>query len=142
MSQANIDRFTASLHELEITHKTEPLVRLFGTGSTLDSPAHQAPLAGRDGAEVFWGEYLEAFKEVKSAFTHVQDLGDTAILEWKSVGTLPTGKPIEYRGVSLVTFAGERVKRFVTYYDSAQFIAESNMPMTVETGWKNDNGGD
>ena len=46
-----------------------------------------------------------------------------AALEWESEGALPTGAPIRYRGVSLLEFAGDRVKRFRTYYDSAAFVA-------------------
>jgi len=142
MSQAALDLFKAAVQDVEQKHDIGPLVKLFGPDSTLDSPAHEQPLRGVAGAEVFWGEYLDAFQDVKSTFTNEQLAGDTAILEWSSKGTLPTGRAVTYRGVSLVTFAGDRIKRFVTYYDSAQFVSDANVPMTVETGWKNDDGGD
>ena len=57
-------------------------------------------------------------------FTDTRRADGSATLEWKSDGTLPDGKPISYRGVSLIDFDGDRVKRFRTYYDSAAFLPE------------------
>ncbi len=40
-----------------------------------------------------------------------------------SRGTLSTGRPIEYRGASLLTYdSDDRVRRFSTYFDTAAFL--------------------
>ncbi|MCP6390939.1 nuclear transport factor 2 family protein, partial [Klebsiella pneumoniae] len=77
--------------------------------------ARQEPHRGRYGAAAFWAEYLKAFARVRSEFTHVAEADGTATLEWTSSGELPSGRPIAYRGVSILELAGDRVHRFRTY---------------------------
>ncbi len=43
-------------------------------------------------------------------------------MEWTATGALKDGRPLEYRGVSLIEVAGGRVQAFRTYYDSAAFV--------------------
>jgi ketosteroid isomerase-like protein len=122
----NAERFKNALHEIETKKEPSALAILFAEDATLDAPARDHVLRGRKGAEQFWGEYLQAFKDVQSTFKETKDYGDYAVLEWESTGTLPTNKPIRYRGVSIVHFSGEKVSRFVTYYDSAAFLNEGS----------------
>jgi hypothetical protein len=52
----------------------------------------------------------------------------TAALEWESTGTLSSGKPFSYRGVTVIESDGsdnEMVTGVRTYYDSAAFIQET-----------------
>jgi ketosteroid isomerase-like protein len=42
------------------------------------------------------------------------------------VRQLKSGTPIKYKGVSIVEFAGGKVKRFATYYDSAAFTSDGS----------------
>jgi hypothetical protein len=95
--------------------------------SSPETPSCSAPEAERGpGAEAdaptFWQQYLAEFDEVSSEFTRVTEAGDEGILEWRSSGRLASGRDIDYRGVSLLTFDGDRVARFATYYDTAAFI--------------------
>ena len=61
---------------------------------------------------------------MRSEFTDTRRAHGFAALEWKSDGALPDGKPVRYRGVSLIDFDGERVRRFRTYYDTAVFLPD------------------
>ena len=118
------EAFMTGLQEAERTRDVEPLVRLFAEDAEVESPMLRRSHRGRDGARQFWKEYLGAFGEVRSEFTDTRRAESSAILEWKSDGTLPDGKPISYRGVSLIDFDGGKVKRFRTYYDSAAFLPD------------------
>jgi ketosteroid isomerase-like protein len=64
----------------------------------------------------------DQFDEIGTEFTHVAEADDLAVLEWTSKGRLAAGRSIEYRGVSLLGFDGDRVRRFSTYYDTAAFV--------------------
>ncbi|MGB3764577.1 MAG: nuclear transport factor 2 family protein [Ornithinimicrobium sp.] len=70
----------------------------------------------------FWQQYLAEFEHIETSFDRVTEEGDEGILEWHSTGTLATGRAIDYAGVSLLTFDGDAVSRFATYYDTAAFI--------------------
>ena len=141
----NADIFKKTLQQLEESGDVTPLVALFGDEAFIDSPARDHKLTGRDEIHKFWSEYVDAFETVRSTFTTDHTIGDTSILEWVSEGTLPTGRPIKYRGVSIITFRGYKVSTFTTYYDSAAFVAPVNEPhlaLTVDTGAINNEGGD
>ena len=143
MSQGDIDHFKAAVLEAEQSRQAEPLVSLFAADATLDSPAHDEPLRGELGAREFWQDYLHAFQTVKSTFTTTHALGDTVVLEWRSEGALPTGRPITYRGASILKFAGGKIASFVAYYDSAQFLLETTAAVEMfGTGALNNEGGD
>lgn len=97
----------------------------FAEGAELKRPERQGNRGASDDARSFWEEYMGQFEQVSTEFDRVVDAGDEGILEWRSSGTLATGRAIDYAGVSLLTFTDEGVQRFVTYYDTAAFIAPS-----------------
>jgi ketosteroid isomerase-like protein len=114
-------RFIDALGKLERTNDVDDLASLFAEGAELVSPE----VRGRSTteAEQFWRSYRAQFDDVQSDFGQVDDNGGTAVLEWTSQGTLATGRPIQYAGVSLLTVEDGRVTRFATYYDTAAFVA-------------------
>ena len=118
------ETFMKSLQEAERTKDVEPLVRLFADDAEVETPMLHRSHRGRDGARAFWKEYLGAFGSVRSEFTDTRRADGFASLEWKSDGTLPDGRPVSYRGVSLLDTDGQKVRRFRTYYDSAVFLSE------------------
>ncbi len=123
MSHPKADAFIAALRRAESSGDPSPLVELFGEDSECANLAKEAPETGVDGARKFWADYLKAFKKVESTFHNVIAAADHAVLEWVSSGELPNGKPISYRGASVIEYAGDKVKRFHSYYDSAAFVA-------------------
>ena len=117
-------KFMKTLQQIERSKDVSPLVAMFAEGATLAGIVDHRTHEGKGGAEKFWAEYLSGFESVASTFTHVADGSGVAVLEWTSKGTLKAGRPIEYRGCSILELDGEKVKRFRTYYDSAAFLDE------------------
>jgi ketosteroid isomerase-like protein len=118
--------FIEAVKRMESSRSPADLIALFAADATLDTIALEQPLKGRPAIAAFWEEYLQLFKTIETRFTQTLNAGDESVLEWISTGTLATGEPVSYRGVSLLKFAGGRVTSFRVYYDSAQFIPEFN----------------
>jgi hypothetical protein len=124
MARETAEQFMRALQEAERTRDVEPLVAMFTEDAELGNLAKKGPERGPDGARRFWKAYLEAFQRIESKFHHVTAGEAGAALEWVSEGTLATGDPISYRGVSVLETEGDKVRRFMTYYDSAAFLPE------------------
>jgi ketosteroid isomerase-like protein len=77
----------------------------------------------RGEVEQFWHEYRGQFDSISTTFYDVVEGGDRAALEWSSDATLTDGRPITYRGVTVIDLDGDKVSKLRTYYDSAQFAA-------------------
>lgn len=114
------DRFARALQEAEQKKDPGPVAGLFGDDAELSNLSHQE--RGADGARKFWQTYLDAFGAIRSEFSAVKQFDGWAVLEWTSRGTLAAGKPVEYRGVSILETAGDAVTKFRTYYDTAALV--------------------
>ena len=113
--------FIRALRDCERNGNVEQLTALFSPKALLGNLALPHPMHGKEGARVFWQDYRHAFKEIHSHFNHVNGGGPVVALEWTSEGTLRSGKPVNYRGVSLLEFDDEEsglITRFQAYYDS------------------------
>ncbi|MDF5714538.1 MAG: nuclear transport factor 2 family protein [Rhizonema sp. NSF051] len=108
------ERFMQTLQQVEETGEVEPLVAMFTEYAKLSNLAMVEPLSGRDGARQTLAKVFVNFERIHSKFTNVVEGDGTAVLEWVSHGTLPTGKPINYRGVSLIETANGQVCHFRT----------------------------
>lgn len=129
MSHPTTDRFVETLLAAEQTGDAGPLSQLYAEESECKNLSNDEPANGVAGAKQFWDNYLKAFKSIKSHFHNILSTDDHAVLEWTSKGELPSGKPIEYRGVSVLMYEGDKVKCFHSYYDSAAFVVA---PATAE----------
>ena len=116
------DIFAESLQRTEETRDPEHLARLFAEEAEL----HNLAIAhhGIEGARQFWHTYLGQFDSIRSTFSHLIEADGQAALVWTSDGALKGGRPITYRGVSVIEFANDKVTRFETIYDSAAFLRE------------------
>lgn len=117
------EQFAAALQRLESDRDLDAFLGQFDAGVELLRPEPGSVERGLDGARRFWQAYLDQFEQVGSQFTRVADGGSLSELEWTSEGTLATGRPIRYAGVSLLEHGDGRITRFSTYYDTAAFIA-------------------
>lgn len=117
--------FMDALKTAESDENPDTLVALFTDDATLERMTHKT-YKGKADAESFWQEYLEPFGDIATEFFNVTEDDDGAVLEWESKGTLEGGKAIHYRGVSSLSFEGDKVKAFRTYYDSAAFLSEGS----------------
>ena len=115
--------FQQRLTRAEETRDVAPLVDLFSDDAEIASAVSERAHRGRRGVEKFWQEYLGSFREVHSHFTGEVEHDGRVALEWETDGTLPNGRPIHYRGVSILETREGKVKGFRTYYDSAPFLA-------------------
>lgn len=122
MASPIANEFTSRLQEAERSGIGDRLAELFADDAELSNLVRHEPARGGDGARRFWGDYLKAFAKVRSRFTNVIEADGSVVLEWVSEGSLPDGSPLSYRGVSVLEVAGDRVRRFRTYYDTAAFV--------------------
>lgn len=128
MKTAASDRTQAFMDALKILESDENpdnLVALFTEDATLERMTHKT-YEGKADTETFWQEYLEPFDDIATEFYNVTEDDDGAVLEWRSEGSLTGGKALHYRGVSSLSFEGDKVKAFRTYYDSAAFLSEGS----------------
>jgi ketosteroid isomerase-like protein len=77
----------------------------------------------RGEVEQFWQEYHAQFESISTTFYDVVEGGDRFALEWTSDAVLADGRPLQYRGVTVIDLDGEKITKLSTYYDSAQFAA-------------------
>ena len=119
MPSSVAETFIRTLKDAEESRDPTRLAELFADDAELSNLSRHEPRRGTAGARQFWAEYLHSFGKVRSQFGKVTEADGTAVLEWESEATLPGGRPIKYRGVSILETAGDRVKRFRTYYDTA-----------------------
>lgn len=115
------DRFAQALQELE-GGSPDALLDQFADGVTLHRPERGSGVGAAADAATFWQQYRAEFEEISTEFTRIAEEGDEAVLEWRSRGRLAAGRDIDYAGVSLLTFDGDKVTRFATYYDTAAFL--------------------
>ncbi len=122
------ERFTDALHHLDATGDAQPMVDLTGEDAQLMKLNQDHETRGPEGARRFWEDYRNVFGELETTFTHSAVGERTAALEWESTGTLRSGKPFSYRGVTVIESDGSDdglLTGVRTYYDSAAFIQET-----------------
>ena len=122
METTTAERFIHTLEHAERTGDVGPLAALFSDDAELSNLVQLEPQRGREGAREFWHRYLSAFRHVHSRFTHVIEADNTVVLEWVAEGVLPSGTPLNYRGVSVLEERDGQLRRFRTYYDTAAFV--------------------
>jgi ketosteroid isomerase-like protein len=92
----------------------------------------------RGEVEQFLREYHAQFDTVSTTFSNAVDSESAFALEWSSEATLANGRPVTYRGVTVIDFeGGDMITTLRTYYDSAQFAvapAETGCPSIRHSG--------
>ncbi|WP_166533856.1 nuclear transport factor 2 family protein [Blastococcus xanthinilyticus] len=116
------ERFTAALHTLDSDRDVGPMLEITGEDAQLVKLDEHHETSGKDGAKVFWEDYRNVFGDLETSFTHSIIGESSAALEWTSTGTLRSGKPFTYRGVTVIEGDEDRLSAVRTYYDSAAFV--------------------
>jgi ketosteroid isomerase-like protein len=117
MAIERAQRFVDALAKLEEDGDVEPLLSLFADDSQVSNVASRRTFHGRDGAHQFWREYKGMLRQVKSTFRNMIESGDRVALEWESSGTAHNGAAVDYEGVSIIEWNGDRISRFYAYFD-------------------------
>jgi ketosteroid isomerase-like protein len=123
-----VSRFISALEALEQSGDESDLVALLEEGATLTNSASPRVFAGRDGAAEFWRSYRGTFGDIRSEFTQVIESGALAALEWTARGTLASGEPAEYGGVTLLEIDDEGIRAFRAYFTPL------DLPRTAKKG--------
>lgn len=118
-----VRRFIEGLELLEEKGQAASLLALFSEDCVTGNCHLDEPMRGMEGARQYWHDYRNTFDDIQSRFSRITETGDVAVLEWTSRGTLKTGHPIEYRGVSILTLEGSKISDFIAYFDSKPFTA-------------------
>jgi ketosteroid isomerase-like protein len=117
MSQEVAERFVDALRRLEEERDVEALVEIHTDDCEVGNVAVPETFEGHDGLREFWTQYRKTFGEMKSVFRNVfADEEGHAALEWTTEGTSGEDS-VSYDGVSVLEIEGDRVRRFMAYFD-------------------------
>jgi limonene-1,2-epoxide hydrolase len=117
MSREVADSFVAALWELEENEDVEPLVEIHAEDCEVGNVSVPGTFDGHDGLREFWTQYRKTFGEMKSEFRNVIATDDRAALEWTTKAS-SNGDAVSYDGVSILEIEGEKVRRFMAYFDT------------------------
>ena len=117
MSREVADNFVAALWELEENENVEPLVEVHTEDCEVGNVSVPGTFNGHEGLREFWTNYRSTFGEMKSEFRNVIATEEGAALECTTKGT-PSGDSVSYDGVSVLEIEGDKVRRFMAYFDT------------------------
>jgi hypothetical protein len=120
VSEKLAQAFIEALGKLESDHDTETIVGLFAESSEIGNVVAPHLYKGVEGAREFWTSYRKTFGEVRSEFRNQIVSEGRAGLEWMTTGTSGHGDEINYEGVSILEFEGDKISRFFAYFDPAK----------------------
>ncbi len=124
VSKEVADRFVEALRKLEEDRDVDALVEIHAQDCDVGNVAVPKTFSGHDGLREFWTGYRDTFGEMKSEFRNVfADDSGHAALEWTTQGT-EDGDTVSYDGVSILEIEGDKVKRFMAYFDPRSLIVE------------------
>ena len=117
MSRQVADNFIEALRKLEEDQDVEPLVEIHTEDCEVGNVSVPGTFSGHEGLREFWTSYRSTFGEMKSEFRNVIATEEGAALEWTTTGT-SSGDSVSYDGVSVLEIEGDRVRRFMAYFDT------------------------
>jgi steroid delta-isomerase-like uncharacterized protein len=111
-------------------HDVERLVEFFSPKYIGYDVAQAAPVCGLEGISVSFMRYLYAFPDLHFNPDQIVIEGDQVILEWTASGTHqgkfmhipPTGRSVTVKGVSILTFSGNKIVRGQYIWDVAGLL--------------------
>ena len=120
MSEQSAETFIEALNNLEKSEDVESIVALFADDAEVGNVTLTESFSGADGAKEFWTNYRKTFGGVNSEFHNKVHSENVSALEWTTTGTSLNGSEINYDGVSVLEFDGEKIKRFFAYFNPAK----------------------
>lgn len=125
------EKFIAALEALETNGEVEQIAALFVDNAEINNVVTIGNSHDLDAKE-FWTKYRAHFGEVNSEFTNKIYGENSSALEWTTKGTSADGGEIEYEGVSILEFEGEKITRFFAYFNPSKLGKQ----MTEDTAAK------
>jgi ketosteroid isomerase-like protein len=123
MSKEVAGNFVEALRKLEEDRDVEALVKIHTEDCEVGNVSVPGSFKGQDGLREFWTEYRKTFGEIKSTFRNVFATEEGAALEWTTEGT-SDGDSVSYAGVSILEIEGDKVRRFMAYFDTRDFTPQ------------------
>lgn len=123
MSQEVAENFKEALWKVEEERDLEPMLEVLSDDCEVGNVAVPETFRGQDGAREFWTQYRKTFDEMKSSFRNVFASDGRAALEWTTEAT-EEDKTISYEGVSILEIEGDKVKRFMAYFDASNLTRQ------------------
>ena len=123
MSREVANSFVEALWRLEEDRDVEALVEIHTEDCEVGNVSVPETFRGHDGLREFWTEYRKTFGEMKSTFRNVFASEDGAALEWTTEGT-SNGDAVSYDGVSILEIEGDKVSRFMAYFDTRRLTRQ------------------
>lgn len=117
MSKEVADRFVEALRRLEEDRDVEPLAEIHTEDCEVGNVSVPETFDSQEGLRKFWTEYRKTFGEMKSEFRNVFATEERAALEWTTEG-ISNGDSVSYDGVSILEIEGDKVRRFMAYFDT------------------------
>ena len=114
-------KFADALQTFEKDGDAAAFAALFADDATTERLDARGNRRGE--VEQFWEEYRAQFDSISTTFYDIVEGGDRFALEWVSEATLTDGRPLSYRGTTIIDLDGDTITQLRTYYDSAQFAA-------------------
>jgi limonene-1,2-epoxide hydrolase len=116
MSKQVADGLVEALRKLEENREVEALVEIHTEDCEVGNVAVSETFRGHDGVREFWTSYRSTFGEMRSEFRNVFATEEGAALEWTTEGN-SNGDSVSYAGVSILEVEGDKVRRFMAYFD-------------------------
>ena len=116
MSKEVAENFKEALWKVEEDQDLEPMLDILSEDCEVGNVAVPKTFSGHEEARQFWTSYRKTFDEMKSTFSNVFADEGRAALEWTTEGT-EDGDTVSYDGVSILEIEGDKVKRFMAYFD-------------------------
>ena len=115
ISQKVADGFVEALCKPE--EDAEALVAIHTDDCEVGNVSLPGTFRGHEGLRDFWTSYHSTFGEMRSEFRNVFATEEGAALEWTTQGT-SNGDSVSYDGVSILEIEGDKVSRFMAYFDT------------------------
>jgi hypothetical protein len=123
MSREVANNFIEALWRLEEDEDVEPLVEIHTEDCEVGNVSVPGTFSGHEGLREFWTSYRGTFGEMRSEFRNVFATEEGAALEWTTTGT-SNGDSVSYDGVSVLEIEGDRVRRFMAYFDTRRLTQQ------------------
>jgi hypothetical protein len=123
MSREVADNFVAALWELEENEDVEPLVEIHTEDCEVGNVSVPGTFNGHEGLREFWTSYRGTFGEMKSELRNVIATDERAALEWTTRAN-SNGDAVSYDGVSTLELEGDKVRRFMAYFDTRRLTRQ------------------
>jgi steroid delta-isomerase-like uncharacterized protein len=117
MPATEVQQFIDALEQIESSQQYDAMINLFAENCKVGNVLVPDHFDGMEGASRFWQDYRSSFGEIRSEFYNRVESENQAALEWVAQGTANHGQPVRYQGVTVLTFEGGKIKRFMSYFD-------------------------